>query len=316
MSGGFFKWLDGDFEAMEDFLDAAEVHDESREAVKAHHKVLVEEVDKEARARILEEKSQTIFERMYAVIAVVSCVVLIGVLLFTVANLPYFGQENPRAMEVVRRYVEDGLRETGAVNIVSGMILDYRAFDTLGESHVLFTALICVTILLRRDKKNMRIGYEDYYRITKDRYHIVSNDMILRKVGVFLIPMIFLYGIYILLNGQNSPGGGFSGGAILGAGMIIFTASCGFVTTDRFFTRRFFSFATVVSLSFYSFAKGYVFITGANSIPNGIPKGRPGAILSGGLILPLDIAVGLVVACTMFGFFSLFWRGSIGSQEV
>lgn len=316
MREGFFKWLDGDYEAMEDFLDAAEVHDEPREAVKAHRKVLVEAADQADRAVVLEENSRRIFDRLYLAIAVISCVTLIGVLLFTVANLPYFGQENPRTVEVVRRYVEDGLHETGAVNIVSGMILDYRAFDTLGESHVLFTALICVTILLRRDKKNMRKGYEDYYRITADRFFAVSNDMILRKVGLILIPMIFLYGIYILLNGQNSPGGGFSGGAILGAGMIIFAASCGFETTDRFFTRRFFSFASVASLSFYSFAKGYVFITGANSIPNGIPKGTPGAILSGGLILPLDIAVGLVVACTMFGFYSLFRRGSIGSQEV
>ena len=34
-------------------------------------------------------------------------------------------------------------------------------------------------------------------------------------------------GIYVLLNGQNSPGGGFSGGAVLGAGMIIFASAFG-----------------------------------------------------------------------------------------
>ena len=39
------------------------------------------------------------------------------------------------------RYVEDGLKETGAVNSVAGMILDYRAFDTLGESFVLFSSI-------------------------------------------------------------------------------------------------------------------------------------------------------------------------------
>ena len=71
---------------------------------------------------------------------------------------------------------------------------------------------------------------------------------------------------------------------------------------------------TFVSLSFYSFAKGYVFFTGANGINNHIPKGIPGAILSGGMILPLDIAVGLVVACTMYGFYSLFKRGNIGDD--
>ena len=39
-----------------------------------------------------------------------------------------------------------------AVNIVTGMILDYRAFDTFGESCVLFVASCCVLILLRVDK--------------------------------------------------------------------------------------------------------------------------------------------------------------------
>ena len=57
------------------------------------------------------------------------------------------------------------------------------------------------------------------------------------------------------------------------------------------------------------------FFTGANGLNNHIPKGTPGAILSGGLILPLDIAVGIVVCCAMFGFYSLFKRGSIGGSE-
>lgn len=55
--------------------------------------------------------------------------------------------------EVSQRYIEKGLQETGAVNIVTGMILDYRAFDTLGESHVLFIATCTVLILLRADQK-------------------------------------------------------------------------------------------------------------------------------------------------------------------
>ena len=83
---------------------------------------------------------------------------------------------------------------------------------------------------------------------------------------------------------------------------------------DRFLPRQRIRWIAFVALSFYSFAKGYVFFTGANGLENHIPKGTPGAILSGGLILPLDVAVGMVVACTMFGFFSLFKRGSIGSD--
>ena len=46
-----------------------------------------------------------------------------------------------------------GLEEAGAVNMVSGMILDYRAFDTFGESNVLFAATTTVLILLHSRKR-------------------------------------------------------------------------------------------------------------------------------------------------------------------
>ena len=125
---------------------------------------------------------------VYTVIAVISCVLLIGVLLFTVANLPRYGEENPRPVEVVERYVEKGLEETGAVNVVAGMILDYRAFDTLGESHVLFTALICVMILLRMDQKNMRADIGGLLHDPQDTYFDISEGSIMRLVGMVLSP--------------------------------------------------------------------------------------------------------------------------------
>ena len=309
----FKKWVMGRTDVMDRILDdASEIYDQPRETIKKQRMELVREMEERPGYERTLETEQKGFYLIYHIVAVISCILLIGVLLYTVAMLPRYGEENTRADEVVERYVEHGLEETGAVNIVSGMILDYRAFDTLGESHVLFTALICVMILLRVDHKNMRSEYEDYYTVLSDRYYSLERDTIIRTMGKILLPCIFVYGIYILLNGQNSPGGGFSGGAVMGTGLIITAAAFGFDRVDRFFTRRLLMCISFVSLAFYSFAKGYVFFTGANGLENHIPKGIPGAILSGGLILPLDIAVGMVVACTMYGFYSLFRRGSIG----
>ncbi len=314
MKEWFNHWLDGDLDVMENILDAAEVPDRPREELKEQNRRFRDEVYQRNEAKGALEAGQKGFYALYTVVGIVSCVLLIGVLLFTVANLPEYGHENPRTVEVVRRYIEQGVQETGAVNVVAGMILDYRAFDTLGESHVLFTALICVMILLARDSKNMRTEYEDYFTIREDAYFDISKDSIIRRVGYVILPSIFLFGIYILLNGQISPGGGFSGGAVMGASLIMFAAAFGFGPVDTFLPGQRIRWIAFTALSFYSFAKGYVFFTGANHLENHIPKGTPGAILSGGLILPLDIAVGMVVACTMFGFFSLFKRGSIGSD--
>ena len=299
---------------LENVMIGAEVHDSTREKVKTEKEYYKDYVRRTQWTQHLVAIENSGFRLFYTAVAVISCVLLIGMLLFTISYLPRYGVENPEGHEVVRRYVEQGLAETGAINIIAGIILDYRAFDTLGESHVLFTALLCVTVLLRIDKKNMRTQYEDFYLIRDEKYHELYGESIMRNVAAILLPCLFLYGAYVLLNGQISPGGGFSGGAVMGSGLIICAAAYGFRTTDRVITRKTANLIALFALGFYSFAKGYVFFTGANGIENHIPKGQPGAILSGGLILPLDIAVGLVVACTMFGFYSLFRRGSIGED--
>ena len=66
---------------------------------------------------------------------------------FALKELPSFG--NP-IMKVSQSYIKDGLLKTGAVNLVSSVILDFRAYDTLGEATVLFTAVIGVLAVLRK----------------------------------------------------------------------------------------------------------------------------------------------------------------------
>lgn len=315
MKGDLFnRWLDG--EADFSLPDAAESRDLSREERKALRKEEAQRIEALPGTRRVAATEQRIFRLSYLLTALVCCITLSGVFLYMTAHITSYGDENPRTEEVAQRYIERGVEETGAINAVAGMILDYRAFDTLGESHVLFTALVVVMLLLRQDSRNMRSYYEDYYRIRMERYYPTERDPILRRVGTVLSGCILLFGIYVLLNGHLGPGGGFSGGAVLGTGLIILASALGDEAVDRVLTAKRFSLLSFFALSFYSFAKGYVFFTGANGIENHIPKGTPGAILSAGLILPLDVAVGLVVGCTMFGFYSLFRRGAIGGEGV
>ena len=108
--------------------------------------------EEEIAARLHEWNSRNVSRvsrGVYCALCVLICVTMIALLMFTVMNLPSFGSPNhPINNEVSARYIEKGLQETGAVNIVTGMILDYRAFDTLGESTVLFTAAMVVLFLL------------------------------------------------------------------------------------------------------------------------------------------------------------------------
>lgn len=62
-------------------------------------------------------------------------------------ELPNFGQPT---MRVADNYLKEGLNKTGAANLVASVILDFRAYDTLGEATVLFTAVIGVLAIMRK----------------------------------------------------------------------------------------------------------------------------------------------------------------------
>ena len=180
MKNAFQRWLDGDIDLMEGISDAIPEHDHAREDIKERDRKIAREIDSRRETAILIARER---------------------------KGPLYGVENVRATTVAQRYIEHGLEETGAINIVSGMILDYRAFDTLGESHVLFTALICVMILLRVDSKNQRQGFEDYYATMRETYFASEKDTILKTIGIFLVPCIFIRDDHIYLRVRIRPGG-------------------------------------------------------------------------------------------------------------
>lgn len=301
----FKRWLDG---SGNPFLDTVEMKPqkefrEEDEVVRQHgedmkrHIQHVYDMEHNAEMRI--------FHRVYKIFSILFCVFLVAMLLEAVSELPTFGEpDNPVNNEVAERYIESGLQETGAVNIVTGMILDYRAFDTLGESHVLFIATCTVLILLRIDKKDGSDKDE-----ADDRSYEPKDDVILQTVAKLLVPPIFIFGIYIILAGHLGPGGGFSGGAVIGAGLILYQNAFGFAKTEEFFTAKTYRIMSFGALACYSIAKSYSFYTGANHIESIIPLGNPGAILSSGLILLLNICVGIVVAGTMYTFYAMFRKG-------
>jgi multicomponent Na+:H+ antiporter subunit B len=135
------------------------------------------------------------------------------------------------------------------------------------------------------------------------------QNVILKTTAFPLVAMIMVFGCYVILNGHLSPGGGFSGGAILGASLILYVSAYGMTRARRFINFKIYCRTVSACLIFYALAKGYSFYTGANHIASVIPLGTPGNLFSSGLILPLNVAVGLIVACTMYVIYILFSTG-------
>jgi multicomponent Na+:H+ antiporter subunit B len=82
-------------------------------------------------------------------LAWIVCLVALGVLFYAADDLPWVGDpQSPAATHVSPRYIARSHEETGAPNFVTAVLADYRGYDTLGETTVIFTAgLACLLIL-------------------------------------------------------------------------------------------------------------------------------------------------------------------------
>ena len=285
--GRLTAWVDGDREPKDRTLFVMETR------ARRSRLPTVEEHEKREKHRLRE------FFNWYPAAAVLICLLLTAVLMFTVLQMPGFGRaDNPLHNQVSEHYIEHGKEDSGAANVVTAMILTYRGFDTLGESCVLFLAVTSVMMLLLRDEKNTD-GRDLRRMAQEDAIQREHQDVILKEAGEILIPFIFLFAIYVLLNGETSPGGGFSGGTILGSGLVMFACAFGFDKLRVFMNHRTYSVVRTFGLMLYAVLYGINIFLGANGLPNYLV----------GMSLLIDLAVGLVVACTVYGFYALFARG-------
>jgi multicomponent Na+:H+ antiporter subunit B len=86
-------------------------------------------------------------------IVIVFIIFLAGVKVFE--SLPLFGEPIfvRLADSASKTYISYGLQQTGAANLVSSVVLDYRAYDTLGEVTVLFTTIMGALVILRKPSR-------------------------------------------------------------------------------------------------------------------------------------------------------------------
>ena len=99
--------------------------------------------------------------------------------------------------------------ELGAANAVTNVVLGYRAFDTLGEVSVLFVSALGVSLL---------IGSTGF--ISREK-----SGFILRVGSKVVLPIILIVGVFVITHGHLTPGGGFQGGAMIAAAMLLMALS-------------------------------------------------------------------------------------------
>jgi multicomponent Na+:H+ antiporter subunit B len=135
-----------------------------------------------------------------------------------VMALPRPGDPAAPVHERVAAYVvSHGPEETGADNLVTAVLLAYRGYDTFGEVMVMFAALAAVMTVLAPPPR------------ARGPEH--AGEVAISPVVAFVIhllaPFIAAFAVLVVLRGEFSPGGGFQGGVILGALLVLLSVVTG-----------------------------------------------------------------------------------------
>jgi multicomponent Na+:H+ antiporter subunit B len=194
-----------------------------------------------------------------------------------------------------RHYQDRAVAETGATNIVTAILFDYRGLDTLIEGSVIFAAAAIAVVLFRSGRTPV----------------LASRPGIVRREIGLLTPFIFVLGLYVILYGHISPGGGFQGGVILATPIILFHILYGSVFRSRMVHPG--TNTTIEScgaLIFLLTGLACILAGGRFLAISRLPlfHGRPGTLLSGGVIPLLNVAVGLKIGAAMVLIFHYMFR--------
>jgi multicomponent Na+:H+ antiporter subunit B len=247
-------------------------------------------------------------------------VVLAAVLVHGLAGLPAFGDYHGIYGTVLDRVT---VSERHATDVITAINFDYRGLDTMGEEFILFAASIGLVVLLREQRDEHvdpeRGGEAGDPEQSGDASgepppgggesrpeapaigdrsggHRLHTSPALLATGRWLVGPLLVLGVYIVTHGQLTPGGGFQGGVVLAAAVILV-----FVAGGRVAMAPIRPTGAAEALEAVG-AGGYVvigiagLIAGMRFLSNFLPLGTVGSLLSSGTITSLSTIVGLEVA--------------------
>lgn len=220
-------------------------------------------------------------------ISAVAVVVFFG-LVFSSLAINYTEQQSLRPL--AESYVKLVPQDLGAPNVITGILLTYRGFDTLGEVAALFMAAAAVGLLLRTSDKERGRSSAELPDRPKPSSEIVQSG------AQILVPLISIFAAYIIMNGHRSAGGGFQGGAVIASGVLLSVLAKPRFRVDLEFFSVTESAAGVlfvlVGIAGLTFAGGFL-------DSRVLPPGQFGAFISAGAIPILSVLLGVKVGCEL-----------------
>jgi multicomponent Na+:H+ antiporter subunit B len=214
---------------------------------------------------------------------------LIGCSLGALDELPHFGAYPGPYGDVVN---DIGVSARHLTNMVSLVNYDIRGLDTLGEEFILYVSVSGVVLLLRGPRGDAASArpVKILHRRREGRNEAIT------LLGRAAAPLAAVYGISIVLHAQITPGGGFQGGVILFAALLLAYLGEGYASWRKLSRSWALDLIEAAGVGLY-LGGGFIAIGyGAPYLTNVLPLGRTGSIVSGGIIPIVNFGVALAVA--------------------
>jgi multicomponent Na+:H+ antiporter subunit B len=230
------------------------------------------------------------------VVFLVSIAVVLVVVVAGLAGLPDFGHYSGVYGKTLGLLAVPQRRATDVVTAVN---FDYRAFDTMGEEFILFAAVLGLAVVLR----SMREEKERPSHEASDDHRFAEASSLLGAFGVTLVGPALVLGMYIVTHGTLTPGGGFQGGLILAAALLVVFLAGEYLAMKLVAPHALVEFSEAVGAAGYVLVGVGGLVFASVFFKNFIGLGSAGHIISAGTMPISNIAVGVEVA----GAFVLLW---------
>ncbi len=246
-----------------------------------------------------------------------------GLLVYGSLSFPLWGDPMaPAATYVSSYYIEHTLSDTSVPNVVTAVLADYRGYDTMFETIVIFTAgLACLLLLKRFHKKpppsrlyrhiptGITLRIEKGGKLPKESDVFeqidsvwVPHDLVIRTTCRVVIPFIQVFALYVIAHGHHSPGGGFQGGVIFGASLVLYAIGFNLRSAMALFTQRQIAFLAALGVLIYAGVGLVCLLLQGNYLDYGALAqvlGTDAATARSHGILLVEIGVGISVMAVM-----------------
>jgi multicomponent Na+:H+ antiporter subunit B len=258
-------------------------------------------------------------------------VILAGALFAaTASEFPRLGAlSSAPSRHVSPRYIQGSMDETHTPNFVTSVLADYRGFDTMFETTVVFLAGMSCFFILRVLRR--RSVTEVYYYRHKPTGVVLAmlaprrvaprsscferidadwtpQDMVVETMCLFMVPFIQVFALYVIAHGHYSPGGGFQGGVLLAASFILVGLSRDLRTVESLLTEKTAILAAAAGVCLYAGTGLLALVFGGNFLDYGayapfFGVAAPAARSMG--ILVVEIGVAMTVMATLVTIYKL-----------